>query len=302
MPIRIDQSMTARQLSDFLSPRACRVLEKLKVHTVGELGNLNPARIKPILGAGPKTMREITSFQEKHFGPYDHPVRQEVEWANAEAKIVEGLEDAMIGYTEAGRLDEDENPLAVYDSDLCVEVIMDRGETREDAGIRLKETLRRLDRLGDNAPVFILRKRDSMTAEQIIEELGILNPEARTADGFDRALVGYTDPSQGRKPVAVYDRDLCVKVIMDNNRSDEDEDEDELLESAEDQLNYDTYRSLVYYDFGENAPIFIRIDDSQTLGRPLIAEREAATTNKTLAAEMQAAHQYRSGGSPHQTP
>lgn len=265
----VHEQATARQISDLLSPRAVRVLEELEVRTLGQLGNLNPKRIPPAPGAGPKTIREIVRLQEKLFGHYRHPVLETVKDVSPDAATVENFEDALIGYTEAGRMDEEENPLAVYDTDLCVGLIMDRGTIREDAEKILGAILGKLEALGDKTPVFILRK-PHMTTAQILDELGLLNPDARTADSLEDALIGYTDPAQGRKPVPVYDSELCVRSIM---RDDEDdEDEEERTASAEDHLSYNFYKALIYY--GEDAPVFVRLDDSR---QPSIPDRRYQT-------------------------
>ena len=265
-------ALSTRQISSVLSPRATRVLDELGVQTVGQLESLNPSRIPPVLGAGPKTIREIVRFQESLFGPYNHPVKEEIEDVNPDARTAAGLEDALIGYTEAGRLDEEESPLAAYDCDLCVEAIMDLGKIREDAEAHLKGIINKLSRLGDNAPVFVVRKQ-GCTSEEIIKELKELNPNARLSDGQvagywstlhgkdEYGLIGYTQTAQGRKPVAVYDSELYVKAIMANH-ADEDENEDERLESAEDYLSYNVFRNFQYW--GENAPVFINSTPTQS--------------------------------------
>lgn len=159
-PTRDDQP-SSRQISDLLSPRAVRVLGELEVQTVGQLGKLNPSRIPPVPGAGRKTIREIVRLQENLFGPYKHPLLETVKYINPDARTAKNLDDALIGYTEAGRMDEEENPLAVYDSDLCVGLIMDRGTIREDAEDHLERVLRKLDSLRDKTPIFV-RLDDSL--------------------------------------------------------------------------------------------------------------------------------------------
>ena len=254
-PIR-DEQPTSRQISDLLSPRAVRVLGELEVQTVGQLGRLNPSRIPPVPGAGRKTIREIVMLQENLFGPYKHPVLETVKYINPDARTADGLEDALIGCTEAGRMDEEKNHLAVYDSDLCVGLIMDRGIIRKNAENHLECILRKLDALGDKTPVFVRRR----TPGQTLRELELLNPDVKIVELFEDALMGYTDPAQGRKPVAVYDSELCVRSIMRECDEDEDEDEEYRAQSAVDHLEYNFYGVLINY--GENAPVFVRLDDS----------------------------------------
>lgn len=252
MTVNAHDAMTTRQISEVLSPRATKVLHQLGVQTVRQLRELNPARIPPVLGAGPKTTREITALQERLFGIYEHPVRQEIEEVNPDARILDGLEDALVGYTEAGRMDEEESPLAVYDREKCVSLIMDRGRIREDAETHLQRNI--LQRLGENAPVFIVRKNK----ERALDDIALLNPKAHLEKALEDALVGHTDPKQDPRPVAVYDSERCVRIIMEQIR-DEEESEEEARESAEDHLGYNFYRALPYY--GEDAPIFVKAPD-----------------------------------------
>lgn len=53
-----------------------------------------------------------------------------------------------------------------------------------------------------------------MEPEDVRSYLAELNPEALLADGFDRALVGVAGRC-GMAAVAVYDRDKCIKVLVD---------------------------------------------------------------------------------------
>lgn len=54
--------------------------------------------------------------------------------------------------------------------------------------------------------------------EEIRAELEEQNPEALTADGFDAALVGIVH-RKGMEPLALYDRELCIKVLTDDGAS-----------------------------------------------------------------------------------
>jgi hypothetical protein len=258
--MRNETALTARQISEVLSTRATKVLTELGVQTVQQLGDLNPSLIRPILGAGPKTIREIVVFQERLFGQYQHPVMDEIAGVNPDARLLDGFEEGLIGYVEAGRADEDECELPAYDSEKCIGIIIDRGNTREEAENHLAKILRKLGSLGQNAPVFIVRK-DNPTGDEIAE----FNPDARLADGLEAGLIGYTDPRQGTKTVAVYDSEKCVDAIMldQASRHDEDDDEEseeERLESAESHLSYNYYGDLINY--GEDSPVFVRLVDN----------------------------------------
>ena len=55
-----------------------------------------------------------------------------------------------------------------------------------------------------------------MSAKEIREYLADLNPEAELMDGFDDALVGVVCQfSNG--PLALYDRNKCIKTLMDRD-------------------------------------------------------------------------------------
>jgi hypothetical protein len=257
--MRTDTALTTRQISEVLSTRATRVLKELGVQTVRQLRDLNPSLIRPVLGAGAKTIREIVVFQESLFGQYQHPVRDEIAGVNPEARLLDGFEEGLIGYVEAGRADEDECELPAYDSEKCIGIIIDRGNTREEAENHLAKILRKLGGLGQNAPVFIARK-DNPTTDEIVE----LNHKAKFADGLEAGLIGYTDPRQGTKPVAVYDSEKCVDAIMldqaSHDEDDDEESEEDRLESAESHLSHNYYGSLINH--GEDAPVFVRLVDN----------------------------------------
>ena len=81
-----------------------------------------------------------------------------------------------------------------------------------------------------------------MDKEMLMEEL--TDNECLVADGFDNALIGI---SEGTNPVAVYDFDKCIQVLMRD---------DELThEEALDHFYYNTVGAYV----GEKTPLFIRM-------------------------------------------
>jgi len=80
-----------------------------------------------------------------------------------------------------------------------------------------------------------------MIDEELMQELE--NNECLLATGYDAALIGITE---GANPVAVYDTDLCIKCLM--------EEDDMSEEEAVDFFYYNTVGSFV----GEKTPLYIR--------------------------------------------
>ena len=79
-------------------------------------------------------------------------------------------------------------------------------------------------------------------SNSIEEQVAKLNPEALTADGYDRSMKGiaYRD---GRA-VVLYSSDMCIEQLL--------EDQDWSHEDALDWFCYNTESAW----FGENTPIF----------------------------------------------
>ena len=67
--------------------------------------------------------------------------------------------------------------------------------------------------------------------------------ECLLADGYDSALIGISD---GPNPVAIYDTELCIKSLMDNDKMSEEE--------AVDYFYFNTVGCFM----GEKTPIFIK--------------------------------------------
>jgi len=67
--------------------------------------------------------------------------------------------------------------------------------------------------------------------------------ECLLSSGYDSALIGITE---GPNPVAVYDTDLCIKCLME---------EDDMNE--EDAVEFFYYNTVNAY-VGEKTPIYIR--------------------------------------------
>ena len=61
-----------------------------------------------------------------------------------------------------------------------------------------------------------------MTREQIADHLGEVNPEALLADGYEEAYLGICDRF-GQDPIAAYDYEACIRILMDRDGMDEEE-------------------------------------------------------------------------------
>ena len=67
----------------------------------------------------------------------------------------------------------------------------------------------------------------------------------KLADGFEKAFVGSTISAFSREQVALYDYDLCIKVLVKDQQMTEEE--------AIEYFDYNVIGSWV----GEDTPIFI---------------------------------------------
>lgn len=80
---------------------------------------------------------------------------------------------------------------------------------------------------------------------ELLEKLADLNPEAALADGFEDALIGIAHRF-GEDPVAVYDRDKCIRILMERDEMTE--------EDAIDHFEYNVIGTGI-----PHAPIFAEI-------------------------------------------
>jgi|TARA_R100000306_G_C4279452_1_gene94297 hypothetical protein len=78
--------------------------------------------------------------------------------------------------------------------------------------------------------------------EDIIKQIVKLNPEALTADGYDRSIIGIT--KRNDKHVVLYSSEMCIQQLIEDNDWDE--------ETALDWFSYNTESAYV----GENTPVF----------------------------------------------
>ena len=80
-----------------------------------------------------------------------------------------------------------------------------------------------------------------MIDEQLMQELE--DNDCLLADGYESALIGITE---GANPVAVYDTQLCIQCLMD---------EDDM--SEEDAVDFFFFNTVQAY-VGEKTPIYIK--------------------------------------------
>ena len=94
--------------------------------------------------------------------------------------------------------------------------------------------------------------------EEFAEEMGVEG--LITADGYDEAFLGIADRF-GKEPVAVYDYDMCIQILMRDN----DMDFEEALEFFE----YNTIGAFI----DDNQPVYLHL--SQHLFKPVHTTRSS---------------------------
>lgn len=82
-----------------------------------------------------------------------------------------------------------------------------------------------------------------MSGDDLREVLAEANEEMLFADGFDEALIGTAYRAAGT-PVALYNIDLCIEILIERDGMDEEE--------ALEFFDYNVIGSYV----GDNTPIF----------------------------------------------
>ena len=83
-----------------------------------------------------------------------------------------------------------------------------------------------------------------MRYKTIIENLKNINPSALFADGFDAAIIGFT---QNKPPqVAVYDAEKCIGILVESGMT--------IVEAT----NY-FENQLVQHHYSEHDPIFVSL-------------------------------------------
>jgi hypothetical protein len=84
----------------------------------------------------------------------------------------------------------------------------------------------------------------SAIAEEIRDSLSEMNEEALVWDGFDEALIGFGQRC-GMGPVAVYDYEKMVEILM----------EDMTVDEAHEYLEYNVLGAYI----GEYTPIIVNV-------------------------------------------
>jgi hypothetical protein len=83
--------------------------------------------------------------------------------------------------------------------------------------------------------------------EECKARLGEINEEAILFDGYEEALVGVCEQF-GRPPVACYDYDLCIKILMERDGM-----------SHEDAVEFFDFNSLGCCADEANNPVFVTL-------------------------------------------
>lgn len=86
---------------------------------------------------------------------------------------------------------------------------------------------------------------------ELREEVAEANEDMLFADGFDAAIIGVVE-GPGQLPVALYDKDIIISILMKEDDMDE--------QSA---LDFFEYNILGAY-MGENTPLFATMRDRVT--------------------------------------
>ena len=76
-----------------------------------------------------------------------------------------------------------------------------------------------------------------------------INPEVLLADGFEDAYIGVCEVFN-RPPLAAYDRDKCIEILMERDGMSRDD--------AEEYFNFNVAGSWV----GDNTPVYITLHKS----------------------------------------
>jgi hypothetical protein len=56
----------------------------------------------------------------------------------------------------------------------------------------------------------------------VVELLAEIDEDILVADGFDEAIMGYVEIC-GNQPIALYDKDKCIQILMERDGMDETE-------------------------------------------------------------------------------
>jgi hypothetical protein len=93
-----------------------------------------------------------------------------------------------------------------------------------------------------------------MTFKELREEIAQVNEEALLADGYEDALIGYVERF-GQEPVALYDREKCIAILMKRDKMD--------FDGAVEFFEFNTLGAGV----GENGPAFATVYTRTSKGK-----------------------------------
>ena len=83
-----------------------------------------------------------------------------------------------------------------------------------------------------------------MRYKDVISNLKKINPSALFADGFDSAVIGYT---QNKEPsVAVYDTEKCISILVESG-----------MNASEACAHFE--EQVLYHHSSPNDPIFVSL-------------------------------------------
>ena len=100
-----------------------------------------------------------------------------------------------------------------------------------------------------------------MTKSELQDFVSEYNEEALLADGFEEAFLGICHRF-GQSPLASYDRDKCIEILMEQfiqaradipEDNDESYDETQIYEEAIEYFEYNVIGAWV----GEHTPVFV---------------------------------------------
>jgi hypothetical protein len=85
-----------------------------------------------------------------------------------------------------------------------------------------------------------------ITRDSVADWISMHNEEALLADGFEDAFLGMCEVF-GRPPLATYDKDKCIDILVERDRM--------TYEEAEEYFDFNVSGSWV----GENTPAYVKL-------------------------------------------
>ena len=177
--------------------------------------------------------------------------------------LVDGLDDANVGHTDSwngapwgrSKFIVGRPHRAVYDRERCISILEEKGKISREEAEQHFDIDEDGDYMDENGPIFVKvfkrRKRNLDRGKdlrsQFEEVMANLLYKVPIVDGFDDAIIGYTDSFMGMnfdaeseeastiigRPIRlVYDRDRCIEILKrkhgpKRNKAEEDFESDE---------------------------------------------------------------------------